>query len=70
MYSFENNSEYIYDVRWSPTHPSLFASVDGSGKLDMWNLNLETEVFFLILVLLLLCELVEAFSYTVKNWIK
>lgn len=44
MHSFEDNSDYIYDVKWSPTHPALFASADGNGKLDLWNLNNDTEV--------------------------
>lgn len=42
--SFENNSEYVYDVKWSPTHPAVFASVDGEGRLDFWNINSDTEV--------------------------
>ncbi|PIO14092.1 hypothetical protein AB205_0060850 [Aquarana catesbeiana] len=29
---------------WSPTHPALFACVDGVGRLDLWNLNNDTEV--------------------------
>ncbi|TRY77543.1 hypothetical protein DNTS_001960 [Danionella cerebrum] len=44
LYSFEDNSDYLYDVMWSPTHPALFACVDGVGHLDLWNLNNETEV--------------------------
>ncbi|XP_052454866.1 dynein, cytoplasmic 1, intermediate chain 2a isoform X6 [Carassius gibelio] len=44
LYSFEDNSDYVYDVMWSPTHPALFACVDGVGHLDLWNLNNETEV--------------------------
>lgn len=44
IHSFEDNNDYIYDVRWSPVHPALFASVDGEGRLDLWNLNNETEV--------------------------
>ncbi|XP_070506193.1 cytoplasmic dynein 1 intermediate chain isoform X5 [Chironomus tepperi] len=44
LYSFEDNSDYVMDVAWSPTHPSLFAAVDGSGRLDLWNLNQDTEV--------------------------
>ncbi|XP_033624487.1 cytoplasmic dynein 1 intermediate chain 2-like isoform X1 [Asterias rubens] len=44
LYSFEDNSDYVYDVQWSPVHPALFAAVDGMGKLDLWNLNNETEV--------------------------
>ncbi|XP_068101618.1 cytoplasmic dynein 1 intermediate chain 2 isoform X2 [Hyperolius riggenbachi] len=44
LYSFEDNSDYVYDVMWSPTHPALFACVDGVGRLDLWNLNNDTEV--------------------------
>ncbi|XP_071941980.1 cytoplasmic dynein 1 intermediate chain 2-like isoform X2 [Antedon mediterranea] len=44
VYSFEDNSDYIYDVMWSPIHPALFASVDSMGRLDVWNLNNDTEV--------------------------
>uniref|UniRef100_A0AAX7VV79 Dynein, cytoplasmic 1, intermediate chain 2a n=1 Tax=Astatotilapia calliptera TaxID=8154 RepID=A0AAX7VV79_ASTCA len=43
LYSFEDNSDYVYDVMWSPTHPALFACVDGVGHLDLWNLNNDTE---------------------------
>ncbi|ELW71530.1 Cytoplasmic dynein 1 intermediate chain 2 [Tupaia chinensis] len=43
LYSFEDNSDYVYDVMWSPTHPALFACVDGMGRLDLWNLNNDTE---------------------------
>ncbi|XP_012986676.1 cytoplasmic dynein 1 intermediate chain 1 isoform X13 [Esox lucius] len=44
LYSFEDNADYIYDVMWSPVHPALFAAVDGMGRLDLWNLNSDTEV--------------------------
>nr|XP_048281649.1 cytoplasmic dynein 1 intermediate chain 2 isoform X2 [Myodes glareolus]XP_048281650.1 cytoplasmic dynein 1 intermediate chain 2 isoform X2 [Myodes glareolus] len=44
LYAFEDNSDYVYDVMWSPTHPALFACVDGMGRLDLWNLNNDTEV--------------------------
>ncbi|UYV83841.1 DYNC1I2, partial [Cordylochernes scorpioides] len=44
IYSFENNNDYVFDIRWSPIHPALFASVDGRGRLDLWNLNLDTEL--------------------------
>lgn len=44
LYSFEDNSDYVYDVMWSPAHPALFACVDGVGHLDLWNLNNDTEV--------------------------
>ncbi|XP_041117798.1 cytoplasmic dynein 1 intermediate chain 2 isoform X2 [Polyodon spathula] len=44
LYSFEDNSDYVYDIMWSPAHPALFACVDGVGRLDLWNLNNDTEV--------------------------
>ncbi|XP_019867618.1 cytoplasmic dynein 1 intermediate chain isoform X6 [Aethina tumida] len=44
IYSFEDNGDYVLDVKWSPNHPALFAAVDGSGRLDLWNLNQDTEV--------------------------
>lgn len=43
LYSFEN-SDYVYDAQWSPIHPAMFASVNGLGRLDLWNLNNDTEV--------------------------
>lgn len=47
LYSFEDNGDYLYDVQWSPIHPALFAAVDGTGRLDLWNLNNDTEVKWL-----------------------
>ncbi|XP_047984282.1 cytoplasmic dynein 1 intermediate chain isoform X7 [Leguminivora glycinivorella] len=43
LYSFENSGDYVVDVRWSPTHPALFAAADAL-RLDLWNLNRDTEV--------------------------
>ncbi|XP_067132732.1 cytoplasmic dynein 1 intermediate chain 2-like isoform X5 [Centruroides vittatus] len=44
LYSFEDNGDYVYDLAWSPIHPALFACVDGMGRLDIWNLNNDTEL--------------------------
>ncbi|XP_028165427.1 cytoplasmic dynein 1 intermediate chain isoform X6 [Ostrinia furnacalis] len=44
LYSFEDSGDYVSDVRWSPAHPALFAAVDAAGRLDLWNLNRDTEV--------------------------
>ncbi|EDV27646.1 uncharacterized protein TRIADDRAFT_20566, partial [Trichoplax adhaerens] len=44
LHSFEGYSDYVYDVKWSPIHPAVFASADGSGRLDLWNINKDTEV--------------------------
>lgn len=32
------------DVAWSPVHPAVFAAVDIQGKLDVWDLNSDTEI--------------------------
>ena len=44
VYSFEEADDYVYDVKWHPSHPAIWASVDGLGKFDVWNLNLDMEV--------------------------
>ncbi|KAJ1916302.1 hypothetical protein H4219_003871 [Mycoemilia scoparia] len=44
LYSFDSFDDYVYDVKWSPTHPAVFGTVDGSGKFGFWNLNSDTEV--------------------------
>jgi dynein intermediate chain len=44
LHSFEHNFDYVYDARWSPLHPAVFATADGTGKLDLWNLNADTEL--------------------------
>eukprot|EP00742_Colponemidia_sp_Colp-10_P005038 GILJ01005383.1.p1 GENE.GILJ01005383.1~~GILJ01005383.1.p1 ORF type:complete len:644 (-),score=93.54 GILJ01005383.1:168-2021(-) len=43
LYSFESAEDYAYDARWSPAHPSVFASVNGEGHVDMWDLNRDLE---------------------------
>ncbi|CAG8573851.1 31907_t:CDS:10 [Racocetra persica] len=44
LYSFEGTDDYVYDVKWSPTNPALFGSVDGKGNFAVWNLNDDTEI--------------------------
>lgn len=34
----------VYDVAWNPNHPSIFASVDGQGYLEVWDLAKDFEV--------------------------
>ncbi|CAG8452007.1 5046_t:CDS:10 [Scutellospora calospora] len=43
LHSFEGADDYVYDVKWSPRHPAQFASVDGTGKFSVWNLNVDIE---------------------------
>ena len=39
----EYSSTYLL-FQWSPSHPSVFASCDGLGRVDLWNINHDTEV--------------------------
>lgn len=43
LLTFDSNDDYIYDCKFHTTNPSLFACVDGSGKLDFWDLNKDVE---------------------------
>lgn len=44
IYSWEEGCDYVYGVSWSPVHPAVFASVDGDGRLALWNLNQDAEI--------------------------
>jgi len=41
--TFENSRDYVFDAQWSPSHPAVFASVNGAGQLDVWNVNADCE---------------------------
>lgn len=41
--TFEEASDYVYDVAWHTVHPSLFGQVDGTGTLDIFDLNVDIE---------------------------
>eukprot|EP00842_Homolaphlyctis_polyrhiza_P006158 jgi/Hompol1/6543/HPOL_005018-RA len=38
LHSFEDAEDYVCDVAWSPVRPGMFASVDCSGRFDLYNL--------------------------------
>lgn len=44
LYTFESARDYVFDVQWSTVHPAVFASGDGSGKLDIWHLNVKDDI--------------------------
>lgn len=44
LLTFDVNEDYVYDAKWHPTNPSLFSTVDGTGMLDFWDLNKDTEM--------------------------
>ncbi|KAI5817098.1 WD40-repeat-containing domain protein [Pyronema omphalodes] len=39
-----NREDVVYDARWSPNKPGVFALVDGSGSLEVWDITIDTEV--------------------------
>ena len=39
-----SREDLVYDARWHPLRPGVFASVDGGGGLEVWDLSLDTEV--------------------------
>ena len=41
--SFESAQDYVLDVKWCPTHPSVFASCDAEGYVDVWDLGADME---------------------------
>lgn len=36
--------DVVYDARWAPHKPGVFASVDGAGAVEVWDLLIDTEV--------------------------
>ena len=47
VYTFESAEDYVYDAQWSPTHPSVFASCDGEGNIDLWDIVKDIEAPYL-----------------------
>lgn len=44
LFDFKRD-DMVYDVQWAPPHnPSVFAAVDGSGYLELWDLIQSTEI--------------------------
>lgn len=41
---FDECSDYVMDVSWSPTHASMFACIDASGNVLLYNLDEDPEV--------------------------
>lgn len=39
-----NRSDMVYDVSWSPAAPGVFANVEGSGHVELWDLSRDMEV--------------------------
>jgi WD40 repeat protein len=39
LYTFESARDYVYSAAWCPTNPYVFASGDGTGRMDLWSLG-------------------------------
>ena len=44
LLTFTQSKDYVYSVKWHPINPSLFATADGSGYIDLWDLNRDKEL--------------------------
>ena len=36
--------DVVYDARWAPQRPSVFALVDGAGSVEVWDVLVDTEI--------------------------
>jgi len=47
VWTFDFYEDYVLDVAFSPQNPALFASGDGAGHVDLWNVaeDLEKPLF-------------------------
>ncbi|KAI4179091.1 MAG: hypothetical protein L6R41_008034 [Letrouitia leprolyta] len=36
--------DIVYDAKWAPQKPGVFAAVDGAGSLELWDLTVDMEV--------------------------
>jgi dynein intermediate chain len=41
--TFENFDDYIYDVQWNPSNPSVFVTANNDGSMDLFDLSVEME---------------------------
>lgn len=39
IHTFEDSMGSIFETKWSPAHPTVFASAEERGYLSIWNLN-------------------------------
>jgi len=41
-FSFQSTTDYVADICWSPDNSTIFASVTGDGRVDVWDLSANT----------------------------
>lgn len=39
-----SREDVVYGAKWSPVKPGVFALVDGAGSVEVWDVNVDTEV--------------------------
>ena len=44
LLTFNQSKDYVYSTKWHPINPSIFAIGDGSGYIDLWDLNRDKEI--------------------------
>lgn len=44
LFMYESDCE-IYDAQWSPVHPTVFATSNGLGQIDLWDVAKDTEEY-------------------------
>lgn len=41
--TFESSEDYVFDVAWNKANSTVFASVDGDGYIDLWDISGDLE---------------------------
>jgi WD40 repeat protein len=41
LLSFTSSNDYVGDIRWAPSYSTVFGTVTGDGKLDIWDIERE-----------------------------
>uniref|UniRef100_A0A095B0F2 Cytoplasmic dynein 1 intermediate chain 2 n=1 Tax=Schistosoma haematobium TaxID=6185 RepID=A0A095B0F2_SCHHA len=80
IHTFDDYSDYVYDVCWSPIHPAVFSAVDGTGNLDIWDMNQDAEVIIIVIIIIIIITIrflklvyyccyfsSDNFNFTVEN---
>ena len=44
LITFTQSKDYVYSAKWNPINPYIFATGDGSGYIDLWDLNRDREI--------------------------
>ena len=44
LLTLNQSKDYVYSAKWHPINPYIFATGDGSGYIDLWDLNRDREI--------------------------